>query len=130
MSETFEGPASQKVAGKKRGKLLTFWLVSMLIGNAGLALMYLLWNSSVIVAYPNVPSWIWYIYGLLGLANVVFMIFLFMWKKWAFFAFCGVTVLIFILNLIIGSEITAAIPGLVGPVIFYLIIRSKWSLLE
>ena len=130
MPETFEGSVSQKVEGKKRGKLLTFWLVLMLIANAGTALTYLLWNSSIITTYPNVPSWIWYIYGLLGLANVVFAIFLFMWKKWAFFAFCGMAALAFILNLIVGLGIIPAIFGLAGPVILYLIIRSKWSLLE
>ena|SRR3989344_22311 len=130
MPETFEGSVSQKVEGKKRGKLLTFWLVLMLIANAGTALTYLLWNSSIITTYPNVPSWIWYIYGLLGLANVVFTIFLFMWKKWSFFAFCGMAALTFILNLIVGLGIISAIFGLGGPVILYLIIRSKWSLLE
>ena len=130
MPETFEGSVSQKVEGKKRGKLLTFWLVLMLIANAGTALTYLLWNSSIITTYPNVPSWIWYIYGLLGLANVVFTIFLFMWKKWSFFAFCGMAALTFILNLIVGLGIIPAIFGLAGPVILYLIIRSKWSLLE
>ena len=130
MPETFESSVSQKIESKKRGKLLTSWLVLMLIANTGTALTYLLWNSPVIATYPNVQSWIWYIYGLLGLANVVFTIFLFMWKKWAFFAFCGITTLAFILNLIVGLGIIAAIFGLTGPIILYLIIRSKWSLLE
>lgn len=130
MSETFESSVSQNIENKKRGKLLTFWLVLMLITNAGAALTYLMWNSSIIATYPNVSSWIWYIYGLLGLANVVFTLFLFMWKKWAFFAFCGTTVLAFVLNLIVGLGIIAAIFGLIGPVILYLLIRSKWGLLE
>jgi hypothetical protein len=121
---------SQNIENKKRGKLLTFWLVLMLITNAGAALTYLIWNSSIIATYPNVSSWIWYIYGLLGLANVVFTLFLFMWKKWAFFAFCGTTALAFVLNLIVGLGIIAAIFGLIGPVILYLLIRSKWGLLE
>ena len=130
MPETFGSSVSQNIESKKRGKLLTFWLVLMLIVNAGTALAYLTWNSSIIAVYPNAPSWIWYIYGLLGLANVIFTVFLFMWKKWAFFALCGMAALTFILNLIIGLGIIYAIFGLAGPVILYLIIRSKWGLLE
>ena len=129
MTETFVNPASSQ-GEKKRGKLLTTWLIIMLAANAGTALTYLLWNSSIIDMYPNVPPSIWYVYGILGLANVVFTVFLFMWKKWAFFAFCGMATLAFILNLIVGIGIIASIFGLAGPVILYLIIRSKWSLLE
>ena len=130
MPETFESSVPPKIENKKRGALLTIWLIIVLIANVGTALTYLLWNSSIIATYPNVPSWIWYIYGLLGLANVVFTVFLFMWKKWAFFAFCGMAALAFILNLIVGVGIIVAIFGLAGPVILYLIICSKWSLLE
>ena len=130
MPETFGSSVSQNIESKKRGKLLTFWLVLMLIINAGTAFTYLIWNSSIIAMYPNVPSWIWYIYGFLGLANVVFTIFLFMWKKWAFLAFCGMAALAFILNLIVGLGIISTILGLAGPVILYLILRSKWGLFE
>ncbi len=124
MPETFESSVSLG-ENKKRGKLLTFWLVLMLIANALTALSYLLWNSAIIVAYPNAPSGIFYIYGILALANVAFTVFLFMWKKWAFFAFCGSASVIFILNLIIGLGILAAIWGLAGIVILYLILRSR-----
>lgn len=130
MPETFEIPASYKEESKKRGKLLTGWLVLMLIVNAGAALTYLLWNSSIIAMYPNAPSWIFYIYGILGLANVVFTVFLFSWRKWAFFALCGSTGVGFILNLIIGLGLVVDISGLAGPVILYLILRSRWNLLE
>lgn len=130
MPETFESSLLPKEESKKRGTLLTIWLILMLITNAGAALTYLLWNSAIIAAFPNTPPWIFYIYGILALANVIFTVFLFMWKKWAFFAFCGIAGIAFILNLIIGLGIITSIFGLAGLVILYLILRSKWSLLE
>jgi len=130
MPETFEGSMPPEIESKKRGALLTIWLTIMLITNTGATLTYLPWNSSKIAIFPNVPSWIWYIYGIMGLANVVFTIFLFMWKKWAFFALCGIAPLWLILNLTVGSGIIVSIIGLAGLGILYLIIRSKWSLFE
>jgi len=115
---------------KKRGVLLTIWLVLMLIANFFTALSYLILNSTIASVYPNVPSWIFYIYGLIGLANLAFVIFLFMWKRWAFYAFCGSAVIAFIIHLAIGLGIVAAIFGLAGPIILYLIMRSKWDLFE
>lgn len=130
MPEAFESSVLPKEESKKRGTLLTIWLIWMLIANTGATLTYLLWNSAIITAFPNAPSWMFYIYGILCLANVIFAVFLFMWKKWAFFAFCGIAGIAFILNLIIGLGIVASIFGLAGPVILYLILRPKWSLLE
>src|SRR3989338_3230910 len=104
---------------KKRGALLIIWLIIMLAGNLFSALAYLFLNSSIASFYPDVPSWIFYIYGFLGFANTVFVIFLFMWKKWPFFAFCGVAVIAFIMNLAIGLGFVTAIIGLLGPVILY-----------
>ena len=40
MPETFGSSVSQNIESKKRGKLLTFWLVLMLIINAGTAFTY------------------------------------------------------------------------------------------
>lgn len=130
MPETFVTPTTPKAEGKKRGKLLTTWLVLMVIFNTGTALTYLLANSSIIASYPNAPSGIFYVYGILALANVVFTIFLFKWKKWAFWAFCGTTVISLLLNLIIGVAAFDIISGLLGPLVLYLILRSKWSFLE
>jgi len=117
-------------AEKKRRTFLTIWLVLMLIANFFTALSYLILNSSIASAYPNVPSWIFYIYGLLGLANLVFIIFLFRWKRWAFFAFCGSAIITFIMNLAIGLGIAAVILGLIGPMILYTIMSPQWDLFK
>jgi len=115
---------------KKRGALLTIWLVIMLIANFFTALSYLLLNSTIASAYPNVASWIFYLYGILSLANFAFAIFLFMWKRWAFYALCGSAIIAIIMNLYIGLGIFAIIFGLAGPVILYSIMKSKWDSFE
>ena len=115
---------------KKRGAWLTIWLVFMLIANFFTALTYLVLNKTIASIYPNVALWVWHIYGLVGLANFVFIILLFMWKKWPFYAFCGSTVIAFIMNLAIGLGIVSAILGLAGPIILYLSMKSRWDLFE
>ncbi len=130
MPEVFESSTPSKVENKKRGKLLTCWLIIMLIANIGTSLTYLLWNSTVITSFSNIPVWIFYIYGILALANAAFTVFLFRWKKWAFFAFCGSAIIASVLNLLIGIETLSIIAGLTGPIILYLILRSRWNLFE
>jgi hypothetical protein len=115
---------------KKRGWLLTAWLVLMLVANFLSAASYLFFNSSFTVLLPAVPIWTFYIYGVLALANFVFTIFLFKWKKWAFYAFLSVAVVAFIMNIAIGLGVGTAIFGAVGVLILYLILRPKWALLE
>jgi len=115
---------------KKRGVWLTIWLVLMLIANFVTALTYLVLNKTISAGYPNIALWVWYIYGLLALANFVFLILLFRWKKWPFFAFCGITIVAFIMNLVIGLGIFAAISGLIGPIILYFSMKSRWNLFE
>lgn len=114
---------------KKRGAILTIWLVLMLIANAGTALYYFLFGSLVTTVLPTIPSWAIIVLGVLSLLNVIFTVFLFMWKKWAFFAFCGTAGIALVINIVIGMGI-ASILGLLGPVILYLLLRSKWNYLE
>lgn len=113
---------------KKRGLLLTFWLIVMLITNAGVAITYLLGSGLIAFISPNVPLWAIYVFGISCAFNVVFTIFLFLWKKWAFFAYCGMAGIAFVINLAIGIGLSSIL-GLVGPIILYLILRPKWNLL-
>ncbi|MBW2995668.1 hypothetical protein KY332_00035 [Candidatus Woesearchaeota archaeon] len=115
---------------KKRGALLTTWLILMLIFNGLTALSYLLLGGFLASVPPITPMWTNYFFGVFALLNFVFTIFLFMWKRWAFFAFCVNAVIIFVINLVIGIGIVSALLGLSGPVILYLIMRSKWELFE
>ena len=52
-----------------------------------------------------------------------------MWKKWAFFAFCGIAGIAFVINLVIRGGFSSIL-GLLGPIILYLIMRPKWDLFE
>ena len=129
---------------KKRGALLTIWLILMLLANIGAALMYFIVIylikyalgggridlTPLVVAFPAIYVWAFYVLGIGALLNVVFTIFLFMWKKWAFFAFCGLTGIVFIINLVTGTTIVSSILGLLGPVILYLLMRPKWKFFE
>ena len=115
---------------KKRGAWLTIWLVFMLIANLFTALTYLVLNRTLSSVYPNVAPYIWYLYGSVTLANFVFVIFLFMWKKWPFFALCGTSIIAFIMNLAIGLGIFSAIFGLIGPIILYFSMKSRWNFFE
>jgi hypothetical protein len=114
---------------KERGLLLTSWLFLMLLINIGGALIYLLLGIFYPNLIPTIPSWAIYFFGISEILMVVFIIFLFKWKKWAFFALCGMAIIALIINLIIGVGFTSIL-GLIGVVILYLLLRSKWDLLE
>jgi hypothetical protein len=114
---------------KKRGELLTVWLILMLLANVGTALAYLLIGVFTAAIVPSVPLWASYTFAIFALLNVIFIIFLFMRKKWAFFALCGSAGAAFIINLAIGVD-PFSVVGLLGLPVLYLILRPKWALLE
>jgi len=115
---------------KKRGILLTIWLIQMLVVNSGAALFYFSGEKFVTSVIPAMPTWAIYAFGIFSLLNFIFTIYLLQWKKWAFFAFCGSAGIIFIINILLNSGIIAASLGLLVPVILYLLLKSKWNLLE
>jgi hypothetical protein len=115
---------------KERGTLLTIWLFLMLISNAACALIYFLIVSGLITTESAMPFWVFYVFGIACSLNVIFTIFLFKWKKWAFFAFCGMAAIAFVINIAIGINIILAFCGLLGPLILYLLLKPKWELLE
>lgn len=122
---------------KERGTLLTIWLVLMLIANALTAIGYLVGSmmadtieSLMASTMLFIPTWVYYVLGFFGLLNVVFTIFLFKWKKWAFYAFCGIAVIVAGINLFIGFGILDSLSGFLGVIILYLLMRPKWDLFE
>jgi len=120
----------KEIEKKERGVWLTIWLTFMLITNFFVALTYFLFNNTIAAAYPTMPIWVWYIYGILALSNFIWVIFLFKWRKWPFFAFCGNTLIALIMNLYIGVDLFTSFFGLIGPIILYLSMRSRWDLFE
>jgi hypothetical protein len=102
----------------------------MLIFNGITVLVYLLGAGFMASILPTIPIWAFYVLGILAILNITFTIFLFKWKRWAFFAICGMAGIVFIINLLIGVNIFSSIFGLSGPIILYLIMRSRWNLFE
>ena len=78
---------------------------------------------------PGIAVWTVYLFAALGALNVVCVCFLFLWKKWAFFGFCGSAAVALAVNLYVGVGAFAFV-GVAGVVITYLILRPKWSLLD
>lgn len=114
---------------KTYGVLLLLWLILMLFANLGSAATYIFLGRAMTLFYPTAPPYIFTVLALLSLVNVVITIFLFLWKKWAFYAFCGMAVIAFFLNIIMGLG-PWALMGFLGPAILYALLRPKWHLLE
>ena len=113
-----------------RGPLLTIWLAILLISNLATAFILTFMSTGIASEFPDIAPWIFQIYGLLALANFLFVIFLFMWKRWAFFAYCAAAVIGFVLNLYIGIAPSQAVLGILGPLVLYLIMKSRWASFE
>lgn len=122
---------------KKRGLLLTGWLILMLVANISSALSYV-WlimltfvNPSFFVELmPEMPFWVLYFFGLLVILNIVLVVALLKWKKAGFYGFCGVAAIALIVNATVLNAGVFSIIGLFGPVILYLVMRPKWNLFE
>jgi len=114
-------------AGKKRGALLKTWLALMFIANIIAAIIFFFFSAYVLESYPNAPTWLPYLHGILSIANLVFIILLFKWKKWAFYAISAVSIIIVAANLFVGLGISSLL-GLLMPIILYLVMRPKWDL--
>jgi len=118
------------VKEKKRGILLTSWLIIMLVVKFFAASSFFLANEQIALFYPNITLWLAYLYGIIALINLTFVIFLFRWKKWAFYGICINAAIVFIINLSIGLNVQFATLALSLVVILYLTMRPKWDLFE
>jgi len=123
---------------KERGFLLVFWLFLILIFN--IFVFFVVSTTSVIVTILGkslvgsklilFPSW--WVFGFLSLgflANSIFIIFIFLWKKWSFYAYCISTLIVLIvygISNVLNIRIFLAL--LIGPLVLYLLIKSRWHL--
>jgi hypothetical protein len=67
--------------------------------------------------YPSAPPWVTYLFAAISLANIGLTIALFVWKRAAFFAFWGVAMIVFGINLSIGISPVQSLTGFIGPVL-------------
>ncbi|MCB0384414.1 MAG: hypothetical protein KDD43_03405 [Bdellovibrionales bacterium] len=111
----------------KRGGWLTAFLILMFIANPLTAIGYFLFPSALVAAFPKATEGMVIGLGMMATLNTVFAAGIWFWKKWGvygFYASAGVALLV---NLYIGLSLFQSITGLLGPVIIYLLTRSRWA---
>jgi hypothetical protein len=112
-------------APKQRHGFVTAWLVIGIVLNSITAVMYISASESVMGALPNVSPEIFILLGVCGIANIIFTVMLFQWKKLGFWGLVVSSVVVLIINLIIGIEIIQLVPGLIGVVVLYGVLQIK-----
>jgi len=76
---------------KKRGWLLTGWLIILLIGLIlGLGI-YLFAGLIFSQFYPG-PFWVFLVLAIITLIDIIFVIAIFKWKKWGVYGFVGLSI--------------------------------------
>jgi len=120
---------------KQREGCLTAWLILMMIANSVTALLFVLFRERIKVHSPNVPAWIVPTLVVASAANVVFAVALFRWKKWGFWGLLGTGILVFVINLMIGTSALQSILGLFAILILYGLLQAGeekrgWTQLE
>jgi hypothetical protein len=126
---------------KQRGRLLTLWLLLLILANILSAFFYIFTayvlattSSSAINDATNplfnfaLPFWAISLFPIFSIVNVYAAIALLKWRKWGFFALCVSYLIETAANLVLGNIL--AIVGLLGIAILYLLLRSKWSRLR
>lgn len=119
-------------ADKKRHGCLTTWLILMLIGNSGTALLYLFGSEALRQTIPNAPAWVFSLLIVMSLCNLACTIALFNWKKWGFWGFCATSVIALAINLSIGLGVASSLSGLLGVILLYGVLqigkeKKGWS---
>jgi hypothetical protein len=114
---------------RKLGPFLTVWLCIMLVANLASAVMYFIFAPALEAAMPQIGYFIIYLMGALSIVNIGITILLFKWKRIAFFAFCGMSVVAMVVNIGIGLGFDSLL-GLLGPALLWILIRPKWKQFE
>ena len=112
---------------KNRGGCLTAWLIVAIIVNA----IYAFVSLSQLDTYflTDTLRTVLCIGAVLNILNVVFAIAIFSWKRWGVYGYAIAIGLSILINLFIGAYLYAVV-GLIGPVIFYFLIRPVWDQME
>ena len=114
----------------KRGGCLTAFLILMLVANSLTSLLYLLFSGIIRQASPNIPGWVTIILGIFGAINFLLSLAIWKWKKWGLYGFGASTVIVFIINLSIGTPILNSLFGLLGIIILAFLVKPLWNNFE
>ncbi|MBK8025235.1 MAG: hypothetical protein IPK19_28575 [Chloroflexi bacterium] len=113
---------------RERGTLLTAWLVLMFFSNAWAIYRYV----AIIVDWLQHNDVNWDRHGLafsalivLGVINVIAVFLLWRWRIAGLYVFIGVSLIVFVLNLILGIPLFTALVGLVGMAILFALVNPK-----
>ena len=111
--------------------LLKIWLILLLIGTGGTAILCFIFNSFLIKIFPHVPSQIFYILSFFALAYAISVIALLKSKKWGFYLFFIIAIIIFIINIVRKLDIITNLIGFLVPLIItYFLLRPQWKSLR
>ncbi len=128
--ETKTGTSSTSTnSSRKRGTVLTVWLVFLILANAVGAIRSVLLILSITTVPFSVPLWESYESIVVSVLIVVSLVAMLMWRKGGFYMFSAILVFGFAVNLIAGTGVFSFI-GLIEIAITYLLLRSSWSLFE
>jgi hypothetical protein len=80
----------------------------------------------------SMPSWSFYIHGILNLLNAFSLILLFTWKRIGLYLFAGSQIVAAAVSVMLGSVNTAAIALSLGGIlvsvgVLSLLMRSRWN---
>uniref|UniRef100_UPI00404B332F hypothetical protein n=1 Tax=Fulvivirga sp. TaxID=1931237 RepID=UPI00404B332F len=111
---------------KQRHGCVTAWLIFMIIINSLSVLLYVSSGQTISENLPKpIPQPIMLTLIIASFANLVFAVMLFQWKRWAFWAFAGTSILGLIINLYLELGIGTSLFGLMGVAILYGILQIK-----
>ncbi|MGF1685136.1 hypothetical protein L4C36_00300 [Photobacterium japonica] len=112
---------------KKRGFLLTTFLILMMVVNPLSAFSYFFNAEMILTIFPNMPLWIIYLLGGMCVFNVILAIGVWMWKKPAIYGFYAVVMFAFLINLYMGVELISSLSGLIGGVVLFFATKKKMA---
>jgi len=110
---------------KQRHGCVTAWLITMIVLNSIVAIIYFFASDFITDNLPDVSKPMLILLGILGVANVIFGVMLFQWKKLGFWGFIVSSIATLIINLSIGVGILQSASGLIGIVILYGVLQKK-----
>jgi mannose/fructose/N-acetylgalactosamine-specific phosphotransferase system component IIC len=105
--------------GKKRHGCLAAYLWVMIVLNSIVAIFYLFGSAAIREISRSIPDWALPVLAIGAILNVVFAIALYQWKMWGFLGFVATSVLVVVVNLMIGIGVIQALLGLGGVAVLY-----------
>jgi glucan phosphoethanolaminetransferase (alkaline phosphatase superfamily) len=119
---------------KKRGALLTIWLILMLVFFGASALAYFLLGVFITQFLPNAFPWFAIALGVISTFNFALTYFLSEWKRWAFFGFIPTFIATLVVSVLIELSflfiVILSISSVANILILFLLIRPRWNYFE